>query len=241
MDITVNYSSSWNQFECSIKEASPYLIQQLIRTTSRGLSEIEKTLEDSYSDDKFFQQIINLIFGEDYKKKIIPRNKKIAKSVLDLDLWFLIFYQLRRKKWKITIPRKFTGRLFELLFESILKTGLSRTELDYWFVDYDPVDYMILEDNKIICNISCKTVLSENKLYHYDKHANVVEEYLNGKREKFIVFCGVAKLKEKEIIRERFEKIQNCRLFYLWERPGKRYGYTLDSTFYDLIDFMKNL
>ena len=238
--MTVSYSSSWNQFKLSMEEASPYLIQQLIRTTSREMSEIEKTLKESYSDDKTFQKIINLIFGE-YKNKIVPSDKRISKSVLDLDLWFLVNYQLRKKKWPITISRKFTGRLFELLLESILKTCLSRKELDYWFVDYDPVDYMILEGNKIICDISCKTVLSKNKLYNYNEHANVVEKYHKEKREKFIVFYGVVSSKEKEIIRERFEQINNCRLFYLWERPGKLRGYILYSTFYDLIDFIKNL
>lgn len=147
--------------------------------------------------------MIDGVFGD--LGKVVPSDERIAKKILDLDLWFLIHYQLRKMGKRTIIERKFTGRLFEIVAESVLKAYLKKP-LSYEFADYDPVDYVIMRNNDAICEISCKTVLSTNKQspYYYDKHADIVANRLERQTKKFIVFCACAYLEEKETIRERF-------------------------------------
>jgi len=238
--MTTNYS--WSQFENCIKELSPYVKERLVKATSLEMSEIEKHMKESYNDDKKFKKLINEVFGD--LGKVVPSDKRIAKKILDLDLWFTISYQLRVKQGK---ERKFIGRLFEIVAESVLKAYLNRERLSYEFVDYDPVDYMILNNHDVICEISCKTVLSTDKRspYYYDEHANIVANRLKGQTKKFVVFCACAYLDQKNCIRERFDRIDNCRLFYLWNKIGntsyESSAYIIDESFHNFIDFIKNL
>ena len=241
-EFEMSTSYSWSQFENCIKELSPYVKERLVKAASREMSEIEWCMKESYNDDKEFGKLIDEVFGK-YLDKVVPNNnnKRVAKKILDLDLWFLIHYQLKLRQ-KITIDRKFTGRLLEIVAESVLKAYLNREKLSYEFVDYDPVDYVIMRNNDAICEISCKTVLStKNSNYDYKEHAKIVANRLQRKTNEFIVFCGCGE-GEKKTIRDEFDKINSCKLFYLWAETGKKSSaYMLDESFYEFIKFIENL
>jgi hypothetical protein len=237
--------NSWSQFENCVKELSPYVKERLAEATSRDMSEIERYLKESYDEDERFRKLINEVFGELWDK-VVPSDKRIARKILDSGLWFTIIYQLRRKlRQKIPMSRKFTGRLVEIVVESILRAYLNMEKFSYEFVDCDPVDYTIFHNDDVVCEISCKTVLSTNQKspYYYDKHADIIVSRLERQKKKFFVFCACAYLKEKEIIRQRFDGIENCRLFYLWDRIEglTSSAYMLDESFYDFIKFIEKL
>jgi hypothetical protein len=238
----ITTGSSWSQFETCLKELSPYVKERLTEITSLSMPKLERCLKESYNENERFKKLIDEVF-EEYWNKVVPINKRIAKKILDYDLWFLINYRLHDMGKKTTISRKFTGRLLELVVESVLKAYLNE-KLDYDFIDHDPVDYVIIDNDTTVCEISCKTVLSTtNQYYDHAEHATQVADRLEGQTKKFVVFCATAYLEQKDEIRKRFVGIDNCELFYLWDRIGrlKSSAYILNGSFYGFIDFIKNL
>lgn len=233
------------ELEKHLQEFDPYLSAVIMdklnkRTDEKVLldkSDLVDFLSRQCRENNEFAHALRTVLFDIFDLKRV-NDPIVMRRIRDINLLYRLKFYF---KPPLKIESKVAGRALEFVVESVLKSKLnSSRRFGYEFVDWQAIDYMILDKdrNDWIAGIQCKMSFVGGFL-SYQREIKKLKEFVkNIRTEKTLVmFCGLTYKSKKEEVKNAFEK-EGWKFYYLWKDIN---SFKIDESFYEFIDMIERI